>query len=229
MASSSNEPSEDGLSQLSATVETETAWGRSRFTEAEIKKAFELRDHELRRAEQEVAAIKASEAGDKKVGTKGDQKRVEAKKIEAARKEDLKAKKKEEAKKKKDGDGLKEDDSELDDPKNAEIQEQAAWRAMMTYNFSQDAQELASLLAEQKRAESFEEWAIASPGNLAPAKQSLAPVFESQIYQVRNLCPPHSPLLLRLVAFRIPSLRSPFLVLLHVPRLCDCSGLCNSS
>ena len=185
MASSSGDRSDDGSSHLSGTAETETAWGRSRFTEAEIKKAFELRDHELRRAEQEVAALKAADASGKKVGSKSDQKRLDAKKMDANRKEDLKAKKKEEAKKKKDDDGLKEGNLEVDDPKFAEAQEREAWRAMMAYNFTQDAQELAGLLAEQKRAESFEEWAFASPGNLTPAKQPTIPVFETQLYQVR--------------------------------------------
>lgn len=186
MAFSGHEPADDGSSHLEQTMETETAWGRSRFTEAEIKKAFELRDHELRRAEEEAATIAASNAANKKGGNKADQKRAQEKKDEARRKEEAKAKKKDEAKKKKDGLDDKDGGSDLEDTNTMDTAEQDAWNALLTYNFSQDAQELASLIAEQKKAESFEDWSLVTPGTLTPVKLSQRPVFESHRYQVRS-------------------------------------------
>lgn len=186
MSFSGHEPADDGTSHLTQALETETAWGRSRFTEAEIKKAFELRDHELRRAEDEAAAIASANAANKKGGIKTDQKRAQEKKDEARRKEEAKAKKKDEAKKKKDGSDDKEGGSDLEDANTMDTSEQDAWNALLTYNFSQDAQELASLIAEQKKAESFEEWSLSTPGALTPVKLPQRPVFESHRYQVRR-------------------------------------------
>lgn len=186
MSFSGHEPADDGASHLSHALEIETAWGRSRFTEAEIKKAFELRDHELRRAEDEAAAIASANAANKKGGNKADQKRAQEKKDEARRKEEAKAKKKDDAKKKKDGSDDKEGGSDLEDANMMDTAEQDAWNALLTYNFSQDAQELASLIAEQKKAESFEDWSLSTPGALTPVKPTQRPVFESHRYQVRT-------------------------------------------
>lgn len=183
MAFSGHGPADEGASHLEQALETETAWGRSRFTEAEIKKAFELRDHELRRAEEEAAAIASANAANKKGGNKADQKRAQEKKDESRRKEEAKLRKKE---KKKDAADDKEGGSDLEDTSAMDTAEQDAWNALLTYNFSQDAQELASLIAEQKKAESFEEWSLSTPGALTPVKMPQRPVFESHRYQVRH-------------------------------------------
>lgn len=189
MASHGAEPASPSASPTAQVLETETAWGRSRFTEAEIKKAFELRDHELRRAEEEAAAIASANASGKKTGNKADQKRADLKKEEARRKEEAKAKKKDESKKKKDGDGDKDDDPGLDGHHSMDTAEQDAWNSLLTYNFSQDAQELASLMADQKRADSFEDWSLTPPNALTPIKTPALPVFESLRYQVRSFNP----------------------------------------
>lgn len=186
MASHGDEPSDDSSSHLSQALETENAWGRSRFTEAEIKTAFELRDHELRRAEEEAAALQAANADGKKGVKPADVKRGEAKKNDVTRKEETKSKRKVFHTKKKDAGELKSDDAELDDGTSMDTSEMDSWNALLTYNFTQDAQDLASLLAEQKRAESFEEFALATPSVAAPSKQASHPVFESMKYQVRT-------------------------------------------
>lgn len=203
MASHGHGPPDDPSLQLSSTVETETAWGRSRFTEAEIKIAFELRDHELRRAEDEAAALQASKRAGANATMKGDGKRGETKKTEVRRKEEPKAKKKDDGKStavKKAGPGdAKDAATSLDELQALEHAEAESWRTLMTYNFTQDAQDLASLMAEQKRAESFEEWALASPSPVHAEKYSTRAVFESIKYQVRVLLIPFTTQLMALI------------------------------
>lgn len=218
MATSSEDPSEDSSFRLSQEVEVEAAWGRSRFTEAEIKKAFELRDHELRRAEEEAVAIQDAARKANNTSRKGAQKAAETKKAEVRRKEELKAKK--EAKpvtdKKKGPSDSKDDGADSEDPQANELAQAEAWKSLLTYNFTQDASDLASLVAEQQKAESFEDWAIAVPSSLPTPKSKHHPVFESERYQVRpcSLEPIHRAIWI-LVHFRgcFASFSPPFLPL----------------
>lgn len=182
----------DDSSHLQGITETDTAWGRSRFTEAEIKKAFELRDHELRKAEAEASAMRSVQ-NDSKSKSKLDPKREEEKRkkdeSKRASKQDAPITKKKLTfplgrKRNETRSENQNDDEEEDQAATDQTQEQEAWSSLLTYDFAQDALDLTGLVAEQSHCDSFEKWFKLNNTEDTTPKSLSTPIFASPRYQV---------------------------------------------